>query len=142
MCGQNQQCEKRGRGLHCLCTRGWEGENCITDVNECKKNPCKDRQACLNTAGSFTCECKDGWKGQGCSIDVDECSSTDLCKNSGSCINNDGSYQCMCTDGWMGKNCDEDLDECQNNPCNDSFICNNQPGSFSCHTKSTDEEGI
>ncbi|XP_060570876.1 neurogenic locus notch homolog protein 1-like [Ruditapes philippinarum] len=140
MCGRNQNCKRRGRGLKCLCTTGWEGENCTIDVNECTKNPCKDRQVCLNTEGSFTCACEDGWKGPNCFDDIDECVTKNPCKNYGSCINNNGSYQCLCETGWEGMNCDVDLDECASNPCNISSICMNQPGNFSCEEQTTNNE--
>ncbi|XP_045190697.2 protein jagged-1-like [Mercenaria mercenaria] len=131
MCGQNQLCKKRGRGLRCLCKNGWEGDKCTADVDECKKTPCKSFETCINTIGSFACTCPAGWQGSSCANDVNECS-RNPCNNSGTCTNTGGSYFCNCTDGWKGISCDEDVDECAYQPCNDTLVCHNSHGSFSC----------
>lgn len=34
----------------------------ITDINECRRNPCKSRGRCYNRLGSYTCYCYRGYK--------------------------------------------------------------------------------
>lgn len=56
MCGQNQECEQRGKGLGCICLRGWHGSNCTDDIDECVSNPCNNSEICVNTPGSYYCK--------------------------------------------------------------------------------------
>lgn len=44
----------------CMCTAGWEGENCERDVDECRISNanCETDLTCVNTEGSYTCESK------------------------------------------------------------------------------------
>ncbi|XP_060585286.1 protein jagged-1b-like, partial [Ruditapes philippinarum] len=76
-CRQNGVCQKRGRGLRCICSPGWIGRNCTTDVNECSRNPCKNTaMTCINIPGSFDCQCFKGWEGINCDSDINECKSS------------------------------------------------------------------
>ena len=60
---------KCGRGAEachhvtgCVCEKGWTGETCEVDFDECKSNPCiGDHETCLNTPGSYLCECTPGF---------------------------------------------------------------------------------
>lgn len=38
----------------------------LTDIDECKTNPCQNGGKCQNTEGSYMCQCTDGWTGQRC----------------------------------------------------------------------------
>ena len=38
----------------------------FADVNECKRNPCKNGAVCVNSHGGYTCQCKTGFKGKNC----------------------------------------------------------------------------
>lgn len=48
----------------CECKGGWNGNNCLEDVDECSIGSvsCNDtiHQVCVNTAGSAHCECQYG----------------------------------------------------------------------------------
>lgn len=33
-------------GYTCVCVRGWEGQNCHMEVNECDPNPCQNGADC------------------------------------------------------------------------------------------------
>lgn len=36
------------------------------DVNDCKRNPCKNGGRCVDLVNDFYCECADNWKGKTC----------------------------------------------------------------------------
>lgn len=48
---------------NCTCRKGWTGQTCDEDVNECLSNPCGDIADCHNTPGSFDCVCPLGYLG-------------------------------------------------------------------------------
>eukprot|EP00122_Pirum_gemmata_P017369 Pgem_evm1s16261 len=74
---KNKKCLKDGKQcltdgsnfLECAkCVKGWTGEKCEVDVNECKTgdHQCADGVACINHQGSYRCgECPKGTKGDG-----------------------------------------------------------------------------
>lgn len=47
------------------------GRRCLTDVDECVKNPCANGGQCQNTYGSYTCNCSLGFGGQACDVATD-----------------------------------------------------------------------
>lgn len=49
----------------CFCPR------CLSDVNECIKNPCANGGQCQNTYGSFKCNCSLGFRGNVCELQVE-----------------------------------------------------------------------
>lgn len=38
---------------------------CVTDIDECKNNPCDPNGICTNLGGSFSCSCRKGFQGDG-----------------------------------------------------------------------------
>ncbi|MCL4154358.1 UNVERIFIED_CONTAM: hypothetical protein GTU68_049612, partial [Idotea baltica] len=52
-CRNGASCQSVEDGFTCTCPRGFTGPTCTTDVNECKKAPCKYGE-CKNTFGSYT----------------------------------------------------------------------------------------
>ena len=76
MCGENKwgdNCEKSCNcGENVLscdhvtgctnCKAGWEGYNCMTDVNECLSVTCPSKSQCHNNEGSYVCICEAGYK--------------------------------------------------------------------------------
>ncbi|KAM4647515.1 epidermal growth factor-like protein 7 isoform 1-T2 [Amazona ochrocephala] len=57
-CLHGGTCALPGR---CVCSPGWTGRACQTDVDECAAQSHGCSQLCLNTAGSFRCACRDGF---------------------------------------------------------------------------------
>ena len=56
-CQNNGICEEGSNGPICKC-RGFTGEHCTIDVNEClHQNPCHNGGTCINSPGGFTCIC-------------------------------------------------------------------------------------
>nr|XP_022290316.1 uncharacterized protein LOC111101946 isoform X2 [Crassostrea virginica]XP_022290324.1 uncharacterized protein LOC111101946 isoform X2 [Crassostrea virginica] len=134
---------KCGRGAEachhvtgCVCEKGWAGETCEIDVDECKSNPCiGDHETCLNTPGSYLCECTPGFnKSNAQCTDIDECKLlvSPVCQQK--CLNTEGSYRCACNDGYKLENDKDcvDINECLDTNCHD---CENLPGSFKCFCK-------
>lgn len=134
------RCTQNWNSRTCLCKTGFEGDDCATDKDECKKepSPCGDK-ACTNTQGSFKCACANGYAAEGekCK-DIDECLENP-CVN-GQCQNSEGTFSCDCHAGWVGIDCKEDIDECkQDGTCAEGMKCANSEGSFSC---TCDKEGF
>lgn len=57
-CGELGRCVQPGV---CECPRGFQGQNCDTDIDECRLNNHGCHQFCVNTAGSYLCACQDGF---------------------------------------------------------------------------------
>ena len=56
-CQNSGVCEEGLQGPICKC-RGFTGEFCTIDVNEClHQNPCHNGGTCINSPGGFTCIC-------------------------------------------------------------------------------------
>ncbi|XP_060600326.1 fibrillin-1-like [Ruditapes philippinarum] len=123
----------------CICSPGWEGSNCDTDINECAINAiiCKGEHIeCVNTAGSSVCRCLPGFYNvSGNCKDIDECSDSSWNNCDQKCINNNGSYSCAYETGFIYRDeqC-QDINECrQGDRCDQ--ICENTVGSYRCMCK-------
>lgn len=42
----------------------------ITDINDCKVNPCENGGTCVDEVNAFRCICKEGWEGALCNISM------------------------------------------------------------------------
>lgn len=93
----------------CLCSSGFTGDHCDTDVDECSQalSLCHSHSHCVNLPGSYLCDCRAGFHddgsyrsdGSSC-VDVDECSlQTHSCWNDSVCVNLPGGFDCVCTTG-------------------------------------------
>uniref|UniRef100_A0AAR2L3C5 Neural EGFL like 2 n=1 Tax=Pygocentrus nattereri TaxID=42514 RepID=A0AAR2L3C5_PYGNA len=93
----------------CMCTQGFTGKRCETDIDECSEGfvECDSRATCVNLPGWYHCECRDGYhdngmfsaNGESCE-DIDECKAgRSTCANDTVCFNLDGGYDCRCPHG-------------------------------------------
>ncbi|CAD1477040.1 unnamed protein product, partial [Heterotrigona itama] len=109
----NQVCQNGGECVapgECSCRRGYAGNSCEMDLDECASNMdnCHETSTCVNMPGWYYCRCKPGYRiglhdstqGTQC-IDIDECNDQTIerrhtCHPSATCINTEGGYTCSC----------------------------------------------
>ena len=63
----------RPNKYYTLSTWHFQGENCETDLNRCRSNPCTNGGTCVNLPDDFRCSCAPGFTGSDCSVEVDWC---------------------------------------------------------------------
>ena len=44
----------------------------LTDIDECKSNPCRNGATCANEIGGYSCKCMEGYTGQTCDNGMSE----------------------------------------------------------------------
>ena len=57
----------------------------MTDLNECRSNPCLNGATCYNLPDDYGCTCAPGYTEYNCNSDVDECA-TNVCGANGHCL--------------------------------------------------------
>lgn len=129
--------------FRCSCPRGFTGDRCEINVNECEvdaKHPgpiCLNGGTCLDLDAKYQCLCRQGWTGSNCQIAVKACSSSP-CENGATCQDAtsrgfpSGSYQCSCPLGFSGKNCETNDDDCTSSSCLNGGTCLDGINSFTC----------
>lgn len=55
-------------GFMCSCERGYSGDQCQLDVDECEMNPCFHGSTCCNEPGGYMCQCTIGYTGVQCEV--------------------------------------------------------------------------
>ncbi|CAJ0935102.1 unnamed protein product, partial [Mesorhabditis belari] len=116
----------------CKCIKGYEGINCETRIDYCKKSACKNGATCESLLGEYKCHCIAGFSGIDCETDIDECAAKP-CQNHGICKDRVADYECLCdSTGFSGKNCTIDVDECLVKSNCIRGQCTNLPGAYRC----------
>lgn len=109
-CGSNEVCRRHDASYKCECEKGWSGDNCSTNTDDCLNNGCQNGARCLDMLGDYTCVCKWGFHGRYCELNIDECKQEkDLCRNGATCKDGPNNFNCICTKGWVGRFC-QDVD--------------------------------
>ncbi|XP_076249643.1 protein kinase C-binding protein NELL1 [Calliopsis andreniformis] len=109
----NQTCQNGGECVapgRCSCRRGYIGNSCELDLDECASDlhRCHQSSTCFNMPGWYYCRCKPGYRsalhdstqGTQC-LDIDECNDQTIerrhtCHPSAKCVNTEGGYECVC----------------------------------------------
>ncbi|XP_077261781.1 protein kinase C-binding protein NELL1 isoform X2 [Temnothorax americanus] len=108
----NQTCQNGGECVapgRCSCRRGYIGNSCELDLDECASDlhRCHQSSTCFNMPGWYYCRCKPGYRsalhdstqGTQC-VDIDECTDRTerrhTCHPTAKCVNTEGSYECVC----------------------------------------------
>jgi protein crumbs len=106
-----------------LCSPGFTGLNCETNVDDCESQPCLNHGKCLDEVNAYACDCSDtGFEGDHCETNIDDCLS-DPCVNGAQCLDEIKDYKCKCYEGYAGKNCQIDVNECESSPCQFNGTC-------------------
>ncbi|XP_076447884.1 uncharacterized protein LOC143284776 isoform X2 [Babylonia areolata] len=113
------------------CMRGWTGENCTTDIDECQTSVCYHNATCSNQPGWYSCDCPQGYAGQNCDL-VDSMCHSSPCQNGGTCTGTMQGYNCTCPVEWQGQNCETQVDFCQSSPCLNNATCYATLGNYTC----------
>ena len=114
------------------CPKGFYGENCEKQSNECESSPCQHGSTCIDGLAMFGCVCTVGFRGVLCEENIDDCASGQHCKNGGKCIDGINQYECECSPGYEGVHCEIDIDECESEPCQYGGTCENRQGEYIC----------
>ncbi|XP_017893222.2 LOW QUALITY PROTEIN: protein kinase C-binding protein NELL1-like [Ceratina calcarata] len=109
----NQTCQNGGECVapgKCSCRRGYIGNSCELDLDECASDlhRCHQSSTCFNMPGWYYCRCKPGYRsalhdstqGTQC-LDIDECNDQTIerrhtCHPTANCVNTEGGYECVC----------------------------------------------
>ncbi|GAB6032299.1 hypothetical protein CHUAL_010938 [Chamberlinius hualienensis] len=109
-------------GYLCLCPRGFTGDNCEINIDDCVGNLCRSG-VCVDGVDAYHCRCHQGFEGRHCEIEIDECRRHRPCSPGSSCIDLIGDYRCNCPEGIGGKNCTVPLTGCEQNDCLNGATC-------------------
>lgn len=114
----------------CACPRGYAGDYCERDLDECERHECANGATCRDEVARYSCLCPAGFEGPLCERDVDECASAP-CLHGGSCRDLRGGFACACAAGWRGAACAEPQRRaCAHEPCAPAALyCTDTPPS-------------
>ena len=68
-CGDNGVCRNVVNSFRCMCSPGFTGVLCQTnvDIDDCIGVDCSENGRCVDGVNNFTCECAPGFRGPKCS---------------------------------------------------------------------------
>lgn len=118
-------------GFKCDCAKGFKGQLCTENINDCKDVTCQNNGVCVDKNNDFECKCPPGFSGKHCEIDDNECSEVN-CKNGGECVDKVNGYECKCLPGFTGDHCEIDTDDCQNAVCLNGGTCVDEVNGYRC----------
>jgi hypothetical protein len=130
----NGTCVNGENAFSCACDKGYSGEFCEIDVDDCVGVKCLNGAPCQDALGAFECLCPPGYFGKLCESVNDACASN-RCLNGAKCVpdaNAQPGYVCDCRKGYIGPLCGKDIDECAIDPCLNGATCENLEGDFNC----------
>ena len=110
-----------GEDFQCSCPKGYTGQTCDRDIDDCVSQPCKNGALCQDGLNSYTCLCPPDFHGAHCGKYSNLCDSLIPCKNSGRCSRvgiAKQSYVCHCAPGFTGQNCTLNATTSSSSPTN------------------------
>ncbi|CAG0888949.1 unnamed protein product [Cyprideis torosa] len=122
-CQHNSSCLSPLSSYNCSCQKGYEGQFCEIDIDECSLGHQCLNGDCVDGISTYTCACHPGFTGTRCETDINECESQP-CQHGGSCIDQINDFKCSCTPDWEGHTCEDlKLKNCSQNPCLNNGRC-------------------
>ncbi|XP_067665419.1 fibropellin-1-like [Haliotis asinina] len=130
-CMNGARCLQNNDTFTCICSPGYAGVRCASDIRTCEDQPCLNDATCTDTTDSYSCSCRIGFTGRTCKTDIDECESNP-CHHGATCVDGTGTYKCVCKQGFVGETCLQDVRHCDLNPCLHGGTCVDENGTYSC----------
>nr|XP_061794505.1 protein eyes shut homolog [Nerophis lumbriciformis] len=121
-----------GNSYSCICSPGWSGHNCRTNVNDCVQHWCQNGATCVDEIDGYSCLCPTGFEGSFCEEDIDYCGDHD-CSEHGVCVDQVLNFTCRCSLGYEGPLCEKETNECNIFPCLNGATCEDLVGDYRCH---------
>lgn len=115
----------------CVCTAGYSGTVCQTNINECASAPCRNSGTCVDAVNGYSCGCLPGYSGLLCQTNINECASNP-CTNGGTCADLVNGYSCACVAGYFGAQCQTRASPCSSFPCQNGASCSESGVTFTC----------
>ncbi|XP_054606105.2 protein eyes shut homolog [Nothobranchius furzeri] len=116
----------------CICARGWSGQNCRINVNDCIQHWCQNGATCVDEIGGYSCLCPSGHTGVYCEEDIDFCIEN-RCSEHGVCLDQQYNFTCRCVPGFEGPLCEVEANECNSFPCTNGATCEDLISDYRCH---------
>ena len=127
------KCSLSNSGYNCSCPRGFSGNNCEINEDDCKGVVCQNGGTCRDETRGYRCQCPIGFSGKWCQNRVDLCRGFP-CANGGTCLESDGiDFTCACAPGFTGKHCSSNINDCDPEPCLNGGLCLDRVNEFQCH---------
>jgi protein crumbs len=120
-CQNGATCIDGVAAFKCICTSGFQGALCETEINECELiTPCANNATCVDLVADYQCVCdsivleagKAPYGGRNCTVALVGCQN-DVCANRATCRplliderTNNQSFVCECNSGFAGPLCD------------------------------------
>uniref|UniRef100_A0A914HPZ6 Protein crumbs n=1 Tax=Globodera rostochiensis TaxID=31243 RepID=A0A914HPZ6_GLORO len=127
-CLNGGTCEDQWNAMRCQCARGFAGENCELNQNECELRGghavCAPNGKCVDAPNGFRCVCANGFSGPKCS-DANELCRPGTCQNGEKCRTVNGTTtECECGPKHIGAWCQLDAGiKCSEEPCQNEGRC-------------------
>lgn len=118
---KNARCEQINNETICLCSTGFKGDRCETNINDCEGLPCQNNGTCIDGINEFTCLCDEFHEGQYCEL-AKVCNQK-KCNEMGTQYCDDILSECICLPTHQGVFCDVPVDPCLHHPCMNNATC-------------------